>query len=116
MSIRDTILNAKSNKLTEVSINDSSWGVDKLFVKLMSGKERLQFQKLAQTMKGEDENKIVPFVIVQCVVDETGKSVFAADDYDSIMELNGMVIDSLFASALKVNGLMETSVDEAKKN
>ena len=116
MNIRESILNAKVKKLHEVSINDPSWGVDTLYIKLMNGRERLAFQKAAQQMKGDDESKIIPFVIIHTVCDADGNAVFSIDDAEAILNLNGKEIDKLFTASLKVNGLMDSSVDDSKKN
>lgn len=116
MSIRESILNAKVKKLHEVSITDPSWGVDALYIKLMNGRERLAFQKAAQSMKGDDESKVIPFVIIHTVCDVDGNPVFTVEDTEAILNLNGSEVDKLFTASLKINGLMESAVEAAKKN
>lgn len=116
MSIRDNILNAKVKKLHEVSITDPEWGVDTLYIKLMNGRERLAFQKEAQKMKGNDESLVIPFVLIHTVCDEEGKPIFSSDDSEAILNLNGTEVDKLFTASLKVNGLMDNSLEETKKN
>lgn len=116
MNIREQILNAKVKKLHSVSITDPEWGVDTLYIKLMNGKERLAFQKAAQNMKGTDESNIIPFVLIHTVCDADGNAIFQEQDSEAILSLTGTEVDKLFVASLKLNGLMENSVEEAKKN
>lgn len=116
MSIRENILNAKIKKLHEVSITDPEWGIDKLYIKLMNGRERLAFQKAAQAMKGNDESQLIPFVLIHTVCDSDGTPIFSSDDSEAILNLNGSEVDKLLTTSLRVNGLMENSTEDTKKN
>lgn len=86
-----------------------------VFVRLMSGKEREEFQRV---VKDVESNHVVTLkAIVQCVCDEaTGSRMFASDEEADATIRNPDAIAHLGMEILRANGLIKSSLDDAKKN
>lgn len=111
MSLRESIFKAKDYTLTDISIPE--WGPDGTFyLRPLSGTERIEFENMHKT----SERDAVLHVCVSSLVDRDGQNVFLESDKQELGKKNGIIIDRIFSKALKVSGMLPSSVEEAEKN
>ncbi len=60
--------------------------------------------------------KTVTYLVLHCVVDETGTRLFADDDGSIVLEMDGQFVDLLADEIMYQNGLAKRAQDDAIKN
>lgn len=86
----------------------------------MSGTERDDLE--ASTIIEEDGKRTVNSkhfrarLLVLCIVDDSGKRVYADSDAPEVSELPIGVLDKLFVAAQELNAMGGTAVEDARKN
>jgi len=88
---KDTILKAADSKIEKLEVPE--WG-GHIFLKNMTGGER------------------DAFVLVRCICDEEGNTVFTKKDIDALGKKSAKALDRCFAAAQKLNGLSAEDVEE----
>lgn len=111
---REDIL-AQTDLKTEI-VNIKEWGGDVL-VSEMSGTVRDAWE---QTLGEKDgAGKIVSpraKLVVFTVVDEQGNRLFKDNDIDAIGKLSASSLEQICITAMKLNGIGDDEIEEAKKN
>ncbi len=110
---KEQILAANDRRTIEVKV--AEWG-DTVRLAVMTGTERESFER---EWTGTDDKLLPQYklkMLRRCLVDDTGATMFTDADLDALGGKNATVIDRLFTEAMKLNGLLKDSVEEAAKN
>lgn len=97
------------------------WSCD-VRVQALSGRGREVFNEDLRTRLEVAGNGVLPggvfwaLVMVHTVVDESGASVFSAEDVDWLSEKNEAVLDRVAQVGLRLNGLGQAAAERAEKN
>lgn len=117
---RDAILALQDLGTDEVFVEP--WGTY-VRVKSMSAGQRNKLATLMLTSSGRDFDVdlsqlpgVMANVVAWCVVDETGKRLFADSDVDSLNEKHGDALQTIFEAAMRVSGLGDTDAGTIAKN
>lgn len=117
---RDAILALQDLGTDEVFVEP--WGTY-VRVKSMSAGQRNKLATLMLTSSGRDFDVdlsqlpgVMANVVAWCVVDETGKRLFADSDVDSLNEKHGDALQTIFEAAMRVSGLGDTDAETVAKN
>ena len=83
-------------------------------VRAMNGAERLQFGKdVADEKSGE---RIALIVVARVVCDPDGNPLLMPEDVDQLTKVDGGLFEALATAALRLNGIGNSAVEDAKKN
>jgi len=107
---RDAILNAKDITQEEVEVKEWQGSV---LVEALSGKKRSKIMDSCMNDKGKmDTNKLYPALIVSgCVEPE-----FKPADAEALNDKNSGALETICKKIMKLSGINEDDVEEAKKN
>lgn len=94
------------------------WGDLELEIRSLSGKERAALLQDAANNGGKiDLAKMYPDLVILSSHDPaTGKRVFAAADRGAVGDKNGAALERIAQVAMRLSGLSEDAVPEAKGN
>jgi hypothetical protein len=112
MSLRDEVLAALQLAREPVVVPKLG---KTLYVTELDASDFVQFWGDADAKFSEDERKNGRRVLLvaRCTVDENGERVFTDDDVSALAEGSGAIVNSLFAAAGRLNGLLK---DDEPKN
>lgn len=112
---REAILAA--NDLARVPVNVPDWGGE-VFVGVMTGTDRDAFEGGSRTAEGKVDLKtnVRARLLVKCLVDETGKRLFADGDAAELGLHSSVILDQLWDKAIAINKLSKKEVAELEKN
>lgn len=119
MLTKENILKAKDTTIK--TINVPEWGGD-VGVKKLSGKERDMFElSMQKRTRGRPQGEMDTLgvkaeLLVLCLVDEQGTSLFNPTDIAALNDKSGDVIDRVFDVARTLNGLSKADIKELEKN
>ena len=116
---RTDILN--STDLPVEPVKTPEWGAgSSVLVRTMSGVERDSFeQEMIDARKPGQKaniNNIRARLAVRCVVDDTGARLFTDVDADALGKKSAKVLDRIFSTAQRLNGIGEADVDKLAGN
>lgn len=112
--MKETIFAKIDRKLNIVKTPE--WGID-IYVQSMSCAERSRFKTLADVLDKEGKSADCDvWLCIFCCVDESGVKIFDTEDFDKLNDKNSSIISRISKEALVVNGLTNTSIEDAKKN
>jgi hypothetical protein len=111
---RDEILSKTKLKTEKISVEE--WGGE-VIISSMSGTMRDSWEQMLRE-KDSDGKIISPRakLVAFTVVDEKGERVFTDKDVVSIGKLSSSSLDKVTNVAMRLNGLSEDAVEDAKKN
>lgn len=110
MSLRDQILGTPDLKKELVEVPE--WpDAGPLYVREMSGKERLAFET---TLQAGDANAVT-MAVAFTICDEAGNLIFGAEDAPAIAEKNAKVIRRIYDAAIALNRVEKEAVEEEGK-
>lgn len=112
MSLKDKIKSVQKEKYTEVKV--PAWDCS-IFLKKLSVKEMQKWLNFREAHKDNTDENSAMLLIYTCH-DETQKPVWSEGDLQEVLELDFSEVNHLVDQCLKVNGLLEKSVEDAKKN
>ena len=116
MELAEKILSATDLKREAVEVPE--WGVT-VYVSTMGGRTRHHWRESAfDDESGKSKpDKVVGWLLVHCLTDETGKPVFEPTEENALKleDKNEDVLNRLFDAAVKLNGLTPKAVDDAEK-
>jgi len=120
---KDAILGADDIKRQLVEVPE--WG-GSCYVSVMNGKSRDAFESemagarnSAKRLGRSVEEVLTNFrasLVVRCLVDESGKRLFADSDVELVGAKSGAALDRVFEVALKLNKLSNADVENLTKN
>lgn len=112
--LKNQIFKAQDCKLEAVEVEE--WGVT-LYVKTLSGSERAKLRSITDHLtKSGRESEADTHLLILSACDAQGNKVFADSDFAALNEKNASIITRVAMAALRVNGLGEQAVEDAKKN
>lgn len=113
MNLRDMILQANDLPVEKVEVPE--WGID-VYIKTMSGAERLQLEKdLSKDAKSD--GPAMCRVVCATLSNKDGELLFNyPDDIELLNKKSVKVLHRLFDIALSVNALGKSDVDALQKN
>lgn len=115
-TLKDKIFAAKDIETETVEVPE--WGVT-LEVRGLDGRGRSRVIKNATNADdGEiDLETLYPTLIIATTFDpETGEKVFDEEDAAGLMSKSGAIVDRLATASMRLSGLTQAAVDEAKKD
>ena len=112
---KKSILN--SDDLPKVEVQCELWG-GSVWIRTMSGSERDDFEQSCVSKKGKEMNlkNIRARLCVLCICNEKGERLFDARDIEALGKKSSKMLDLCFSKAQELNGLTESSVEDAVKN
>ncbi|MEM6560042.1 MAG: hypothetical protein AAF656_00445 [Planctomycetota bacterium] len=116
MLTRDQIFAAVDMKREKVDTRE--WG-GHVFVRTMSGTERDAFERemlAAKEAGGNDLANIRARLAVRTVCDDKGKRVFTDADAEQLGRKSALVLDRIFETAQRLNGIGKKDVEELAGN
>lgn len=118
MALKDDIFASDDLGIIPVPTPEWSKADGKLFIRQMTGKERLQWELGIYDGTGAvDRVKLFTSLLTFTVVDADGKQVFDTEgDVAKLMDKFIAPIQRLFDVSMKVNELSKTDIDEIIKN
>lgn len=118
MNIREQILNAEDRELEPIDL--PKWGSPEVFVRVMSGTERDDFEASMIQQRGKNVTQnltnIRAKLAVRCLVDKEGKRVFSDDDAVELGKKSCSMLQLVFEKARDLNKLSNEDVEELAKN
>lgn len=110
--IKDEIFNYDDKERKEVVV----WG-KQLYVSSMSGTERSKFKKMSDKLINDGKEADADTLLVIFSLEyEDGAKVFELEDFVNVSKKKASTLTMIAREALKVNGLLAESVEDAKKN
>lgn len=112
---RESILAAEDVKYETVSVPE--WGGE-VRVRAISAAARDDLEQAAYAAHAAKQ----PFrnmrarMVALCVIDETGKQIFSADDIDALGDKSAVALDRVYASAAKLNAMSSSDIEDLEKN
>jgi type IV secretory pathway VirJ component len=114
MSLKELILSAPDLKSEAVVVPE--WATT-VYVSVMNGHERSAWSQKAFDSEGNlISTNIQATLLVHCLRDDKGESIFSSDDIEALQRKNSDVLHRLFIVAKRLNGLGGEAVAEAAKN
>lgn len=113
---KQAIFDADDLRMERVPVPE--WPCSELWVKVMSGRERDEWETLVHDRNQKnrlDLKGIRGLLVVLTAADETGQRVFDTGDLEKLQEKNSTVLDRLSSVAMTVNGVGDTEMEELKK-
>lgn len=115
MNLREAILAADDRKPRPVDVPE--WGSLPIFVRLMSGAEREEFEAYCSANKaGGNVLGWRAKAAVLTVCDADGKHVFTDADIDALNAKSGPALVKIWDAASEVNKLSQGDIDDLGKN
>lgn len=118
MSLKDQILSADDSIKEPVDIPE--WGSLKLFVRVLSGEERDDFEASMVQQRGKNTvqnlRNVRAKLAVRCLCDETGARIFEDADATALGKKSGSALQLVFEKARKLNRLTNEDVEELAGN
>lgn len=114
--LRKTILEA--NDLESEIVSVPEWGGVKIEIRSLNGKERAKLlSRASRPDNSVDLERWFPDLVIATAHDpETGEKVFEQADRDALNNKNGAVVSRLATIAQRLAGMMESDVEEAKRD
>jgi hypothetical protein len=101
------------------SVNVPQWGGDVL-VRGMTGKERGVWQQSLKTGRGAKADVDLTYVQASlcqlCLVDESGKRLFAYNDVHALAEKSAGALEIVAKVAMRLSGLDDSDMESLKKD
>ncbi|MCA8248074.1 phage tail assembly chaperone [Burkholderia multivorans] len=119
-----TILNRAAilaaNDLSTETVEVPEWG-GAVILRTMTGTQRDAYETSLMTKDAAgrytvDTENMRAKLVIFTAVDETGTPVFTLDDLGALAGKNAAVIERLFVTAQRINGLAKDAVADAEKN
>ena len=115
---RDDILNVDDLKTIDVEVPE--WG-GTVCVKMMSGKERDDFEASVVSFKNGKQNvttaNIRAKLVQKTVIDpETKELIFTVADIDSLGKKSSAALDRVFSAAQNLSKISDDDIEELAKN
>jgi hypothetical protein len=111
---------ADFDKLAPVVVRDVEVGECVVRLKVMSGRERGQWEKAVQrVVNGSatfDQEFAREKLLVRCIVDKDSKRIYQDDEFKLLAEKPADLIGKLAEIATDMNALKASAVEEAAKN
>lgn len=115
MSLKESILNVSDRAREAVDVSEFWPEVGNLYVQVMSGRDRDQYEwKMQESFKAKGD--VVAPLLVRCLTDENGQRIFEDDDVSLLAQKNWRALDRLFDAARKINGMGLSNQKELAKN
>lgn len=117
---RDSVLAA--NDLPRERVDVPEWGSGAyVYVRSLTGMERDSWETYCIEQRAAYKSDsgfpgLRSSLLVRCLVDDDGKRLFLDVDVETLGAKSGAVLDRLWSTAAKLNGLTAADVDELKKN
>ena len=103
----------------KVAVPEFGEGIE-LFIAVMSGAQREAFENNWRELSIKNKSLVnMGFgvcLLTHCVVDEQHNPVFSPSDFDELMKVNSVVLGRLIKVALKVNHILNESIEDVEKN
>lgn len=80
----------------------------------MTAKDRAEFDEVKAENK--DSIRLMPLLLVSCLVDEQGERIFALDDVPAFLSRSPRVLVDLFSKAIDLNAMSKESIDRLSGN
>ena len=88
-----------------------------LYVRTLRGDEKSVLEKRYMNRNAADDpGDFRGTILILCIVDETGKPVFAEADRNAVMSKSSSTLETLFERACELNGFREKDVEALEKN
>jgi hypothetical protein len=117
MELREEILGMNDLKREDIDVPE--WGETgkKLAVRELNGEERMQMYDACME-DGKFNAKLMPFVLATLsLIDRwTGERIFRLEDWTALKGKNGMVIERISDTAMRLSGLRALDTESAEKN
>ncbi|MBU9608251.1 phage tail assembly chaperone [Burkholderia multivorans] len=119
-----TILNRAAilaaNDLSTETVEVPEWG-GAVILRTMTGTQRDAYETSLMTKDAAgrytvDTENMRAKLVIFTAVDKTGTPVFTLDDLGALAGKNAAVIERLFVTAQRINGLAKDAVADAEKN
>lgn len=107
------IIAATDTKHADIPVEE--WG-GTVRVRVLSGRERNALEREASGPDGKAPPLFREKLLVRCLCDESGKALFSSEQVQVLAEKNGVVLDTLFDAALRLNGFKKDTVEDLAKN
>ena len=116
---KQAIFAADDLRLEEVPVPE--WPCGTLYVRMMTGIERDQWEGLVQKRtngngKSIDLVGIRALLVALTAVDQDGNRVFDEDDVDQLQSKTAAVLDRIAGVAMASHGIGEKDIDDLKKS
>ena len=116
---KQAIFAADDLRLEEVPVPE--WPCGTLYVRMMTGIERDQWEGLVQKRTNGNGNSIDlvgirALLVALTAVDQDGNRVFDEDDVDQLQSKNSAVLDRIAGVAMSSNGIGEKDIGDLKKS
>jgi len=97
------------------------WGGGHVFVRSLSGLEKVQFEKSLPDDEvettGEDGLRLYAGLVALATVDDEGRQIFNTNgDVEKLAEKNFVAVMRIASAAAKLNGMERKSIEEMVKN
>jgi hypothetical protein len=113
MLTRDQILGAPEPELKPIPVPE--WGGE-VYIKVMSGTERDRWEILAFTDGKVNRDNFRATLLVKTLCDDKGNPIFTDVDVAALSAKPSPALVRLAKTAMKVNALTDSDVDELTKN
>lgn len=107
---KEQILQADDLKYVDVPVPE--WGGD-VRVRIMTGRQRQQFQVAYMGKKGMDE-VFMERLVMATAVNGDGESLFTEADLEELSKKSSIALNRIFEAAAHLNGMTQESVEEIK--
>lgn len=115
MNLRDAILAADDKKVQRVETPE--WpGIDAVYVRTLSARERLNLAAAQEANKGEGKELTHGRLAAAAICDEHGLRIFIDEDAAQLAEKSGAVIQRIVRAWLDLNGMSAATTEEKEKN
>lgn len=111
MDLRLQILQAEDRPRKAVPLPE--WGLGELYVATLSAADRDDYERWAF---GDERSNYRAKLVCRALVDEHGQRVFTDEDATALGHKSAAVVSRLFDAAVKLNGLLQSDVEELAKN
>ena len=112
MLSKENLIAALAVRVEDVSVSGLA---DGLLIKIMSGYERDEFQKILQE-KGITDSAYFSALIAATVVGEDDQPMFSSDEIDLLRGSHAELVREIGLACQRVNGMGRKAVDDAEKN
>lgn len=110
MLTKEQIFAADDLKYADVDVPE--WG-GKVRVRIMTGRQRQQFQAAYLGKKGMDET-FMERLILATTIDGDGEPMFTEKDLEALGKKSSLALNKVFEAAARLNGMTQESVEEIK--
>ena len=96
------------------TIKVKAWKNQKLVIKTMSAKEKVDWIKEVEK-KGGELNAAIELIVI-CCVDDDHKQLFGKEDIDALKNKNAEALNEISEQCLILSGLYSGAEEDAAKN